>query len=101
VTSGTQQSMIENQLARQRAELGQTNLENALRQLNLANTVTEAAIRARLASDRDVDRYLTNIYTNLIRTATGSQTNFQQPQEPTVPPALPENRLFTEPSAKR
>jgi len=101
VTSGTQQSMIENQLARQRAELGQTNLENALRQLNLANTVTEAAIRARLASDRDVDRYLTNIYTNLIRTATGSQTNFQQPQEPTGQPALPENRLFTEPSAKR
>jgi hypothetical protein len=57
--------MIENTLTRERAGLAQTNLENAMRQLNLANTLTEAAIRARLTSDRDVDRYLTNIYTNL------------------------------------
>ncbi|MEK9812963.1 MAG: hypothetical protein VW440_07990, partial [Bordetella sp.] len=53
-TTGTQQAMIENTLARERAGLAQTNLENAMRQLNLANTLTEAAIRARLASDRNV-----------------------------------------------
>ena len=100
-TSGTQKAMIENTLARERSGLAQTNLENAMRQLNLANTVTEAAIRARLASDRDVDRYLSNIYTNLIRTASGGQGNFQQPQGMTGQEILPERRLFEEPSAKR
>jgi hypothetical protein len=93
--------MIENTLARERAGLAQTNLENAMRQLNLANTVTESAIRARLASDREVDRYLTNIYSNLIRTASGGQGNFQQPQGMTGQEILPEERLFTEPSARR
>ena len=98
-TTGTQEAMIENTLGRQRADLAQTNLENAMRQLNLANTVTESAIRARLASDRDVDRYLTNIYTNLIRSSQG--------QRPAAMPTeqggsiLPEERLFTEPSARR
>jgi hypothetical protein len=100
-TSGTQKAMIENTLARERSGLAQTNLENAMRQLNLANTVTEAAIRARLASDRDVDRYLSNIYTNLIRTASGGQGNVQQPQGMTGQQILPEQRLFEEPSAKR
>jgi hypothetical protein len=100
-TSGTQQAMIENTLARERSGLAQTNLENAMRQLNLANTVSEAAIRARLASDRDVDRYLSNIYTNLIRTASGGQGNFQQPQGMTGQEILPERRLFEEPSARR
>jgi hypothetical protein len=100
-TSGTQKAMIENTLARERSGLAQTNLENAMRQLNLANTVTEAAIRARLASDRDVDRYLSNIYTNLIRTASGGQGNVQQPQGMTGQEILPERRLFEEPSAKR
>jgi hypothetical protein len=100
-TTGTQQAMIENTLARERSGLAQTNLENAMRQLNLANTVSEAAIRARLASDRDVDRYLSNIYTNLIRTASGGQGNFQQPQGMTGQEILPERRLFEEPSARR
>ena len=98
-TTGTQQAMIENTLARERAGLAQTNLENAMRQLNLANTVTESAIRARLASDRDVDRYLTNIYTNLIRTAQG-QRSAAMPMEPGGN-MLPEERIFTEPSARR
>jgi hypothetical protein len=100
-TTGTQQAMIENTLTRERAGLAQTNLENAMRQLNLANTVTESAIRARLASDREVDRYLSNIYTNLIRTASGGQGNFQQPQGMEGNEILPERRLFEEPSAKR
>jgi hypothetical protein len=100
-TSGTQKAMIENTLARERSGLAQTNLENAMRQLNLANTVTEAAIRARLASDRDVDRYLSNIYTNLIRTASNGQGNVQQQQGMIQQDILPERRLFEEPSAKR
>jgi hypothetical protein len=80
-TTGTQQAMIENTLSRERAGLAQTNLENAMRQLNLANTLTEAAIRARLASDRNVNQSLQNIYTNLIRTASGTNTTGQtQPQ---------------------
>ena len=50
-TSGTQQAMIENTLARERAGLSETNLNNAIKQLNLANAYDEAAIRARLQSD--------------------------------------------------
>jgi hypothetical protein len=45
-TSGTQQAMIENTLARERAGLSETNLNNAIKQLNLANAYDEAAIRA-------------------------------------------------------
>jgi hypothetical protein len=98
-TTGTQQAMIENTLTRERAGLAQTNLENAMRQLNLANTVTEAAIRARLTSDREVDRYLTNIYTNLIRSSYG-QGAAPMSNQPTTN-MLPEDRLFTEPSARK
>ena len=82
VTSGTQQSMIENQLARQRAELGQTNLENALRQLGVANAYDEAAIRAKLAGDREVATALQNVISNLSYVyATQGQTQ-QQPLPP-------------------
>jgi hypothetical protein len=90
-TTGTQQAMIENTLTRERAGLAQTNLENAMRQLNLANTLTEAAIRARLASDRNVNQSLQNIYTNLIRTASGTNTTGQ-----TQPPSQPEQLLQNE-----
>jgi hypothetical protein len=83
--------MIENTLSRERAGLAQTNLENAMRQLNLANTLTEAAIRARLASDRNVNQSLQNIYTNLIRTASGTNTTGQ-----TQPPSQPEQLLQNE-----
>jgi hypothetical protein len=48
-TSGTQQAMIENTLARERAGLSETNLNNAIKQLNLANAYDEAAIRAKVA----------------------------------------------------
>jgi hypothetical protein len=95
-TTGTQQAMIENTLARERAGLAQTNLENAMRQLNLANTLTEAAIRARLASDRNVNQSLQNIYTNLIRTASGTNTTGQ-----TQPPSQPEQLLQNEPLVPR
>jgi hypothetical protein len=95
-TTGTQQAMIENTLARERSGLAQTNLENAMRQLNLANTLTEAAIRARLASDRNVNQSLQNIYTNLIRTATGQNANVQA-----QPPSQPEQVLREEPLVPR
>jgi hypothetical protein len=95
-TTGTQQAMIENTLSRERAGLAQTNLENAMRQLNLANTLTEAAIRARLASDRNVNQSLQNIYTNLIRTASGTNTTGQ-----TQPPSQPEQLLQNEPLVPR
>jgi hypothetical protein len=95
-TTGTQQAMIENTLTRERAGLAQTNLENAMRQLNLANTLTEAAIRARLASDRNVNQSLQNIYTNLIRTASGTNTTGQ-----TQPPSQPEQLLQNEPLVPR
>jgi hypothetical protein len=98
-TTGTQQGMIENTLARERAGLAQTNLENAMRQLNLANTVTEAAIRARLASDRDVNMALSNIYSNLVRSAVG-QGSIREPLR-TAQDFLPKERLFAEPSTKR
>jgi hypothetical protein len=90
-TTGTQEAMIENTLTRERAGLAQTNLENAMRQLNLANTLTEAAIRARLTSDRNVNQSLQNIYTNLIRTASGTNTTGQ-----TQPPSQPEQLLQNE-----
>lgn len=97
-TTGTQQAMIENTLARERAGLAQTNLENAMRQLNLANTLTEAAIRARLASDRNVNQSLQNIYTNLIRTTTGQNASVQA-QPPSQPEQLLQNeRLIPQPT---
>jgi hypothetical protein len=74
-----------------------------MRQLGLANTVTEAAIRARLASDRDVNNSLVRIYENLVRSGMSSPRNQQQPQ---TPPSesfslLPEERLFPQPTVQR
>ena len=82
VTTGTQQAMIENQLARERAQLSETNLNNALKMLNLANAYDEAAIRARLASDREADDLLSNILTNIgFNVASGIRRQQQQPQQ--------------------
>jgi hypothetical protein len=92
VTSGTQQAMIENQLSRQRAELGQTNLENALRQLGVANAYDEQAIRAKLASDRDTAAALEDVLGNLIRSYAGMQ---QQPTRPRGETPLPTNQMAT------
>lgn len=92
VTSGTQQAMIENQLSRQRAELGQTNLENALRQLGVANAYDEAAIRAKLASDRDTAAALEDVLSNLIRSYAGVQ---QQPTRPRGGSPLPTDQMAT------
>ena len=61
-TAGTQAAMIENQLARTRSQLSESNLNNAIKMLNLANAYDEAAIRAKLAGDRDVSDTLGRIY---------------------------------------
>jgi len=90
VTSGTQQAMIENQLARQRAELGQTNLENALRQLGVANAYDEAAIRAKLAGDRETAAALEDVLNNLIRSYAGVQ---QQPPRSRAGSPLPTDQM--------
>jgi len=63
--TGTQAGMIENQLGRQRSEFAQINLNNALKQLNLANAYDEAAIKATMAADREADDYLGQIAGNI------------------------------------
>jgi hypothetical protein len=63
--TGTQAGMIETQLGRQRSELSQVNLNNALKQLNLANAYDEAAIKATMAADREADDYLGQIAANI------------------------------------
>ncbi|MEK9812837.1 MAG: hypothetical protein VW440_07320, partial [Bordetella sp.] len=70
-TTGTQQAMIENTLARERAGLAETNLNNAIRQLNLANAYDEAAIRAKLQSDTQASNILASIIGDLVRTTAG------------------------------
>jgi hypothetical protein len=78
VTTGTQAAMIENQLSRARAELSQTNLNNALRQLNLANAYDEAAIKVSLAADREADELLGEIFTNIARDLSGARATTPQ-----------------------
>lgn len=95
VTSGTQQAMIENQLARQRAELGQTNLENALRQLGVANAYDEAAIRAKLAGDRETAAALEDVLGNLIRSYASQGQEQQQPPRPRGGSPLPTDQMAT------
>jgi hypothetical protein len=77
--TGTQAGMIENQLGRQRSELSQVNLNNALKQLNLANAYDEAAIKATLAADREADDYLSQIAGN-IGSQLASSTPVSRPQ---------------------
>lgn len=95
VTSGTQATMLENQLARSRSELSQTNLNNALRMLNLANAYDEAAIKAKIASDREADDYLSQIFANIGGQVAGTtpariqQRPVQPQQEITRRPEIP------------
>jgi hypothetical protein len=79
-TTGTQQAMIEGQLGRTRAQLSETNLNNALKQLNLANAYDEAAIKAKLAADSEISNSVANIFANLGRDIT-SQAPAPQRQQ--------------------
>ncbi len=93
-TTGTQQAMIEGQLARSRSEMGQVNLQNALRQLQVANAYDEAAIRAKLLADDQVARSLQNILgnlaQNLARQEDGGGQRQQQTPQPTTRGIMPE-----------
>lgn len=80
VTAGTQAQMIENQLARQRAQLSETNLNNAIKLLNLGNAYDEEAIRMKIAGDQRVSNTLANIFANLGQQAAATQTQPQSPQ---------------------
>lgn len=86
--TGTQAGMIETQLGRQRSELSQVNLNNALKQLNLANAYDEAAIKAAMAADREADDLLAAIAGN-IGSQLASATPVQRAPR-TQRPATPE-----------
>ena len=88
--TGTQAGMIESQLGRQRSELAQINLNNALKQLNLANAYDEGAIRAKLASDREADDLLATIAGNI-----GAQLAGKEPEKKPPRPPRPESPLIT------
>ena len=88
--TGTQAGMIESQLGRQRSELSQINLNNALKQLNLANAYDEGAIRAKLASDREADDLLATIAGNI-----GAQLAGKEPEKKPPRPPRPESPLIT------
>jgi hypothetical protein len=95
--------MIENTLARERAGLAQTNLENALRQLNLANAYDEAAIKAKLQGDRETGDILASIMGDLVRSAAGQPRGGQQQgggQQPTQP-LLPQENITQRPGERR
>ena len=101
-TTGTQQAMIEGQLARERAGMAETNLNNALKQLNLANAYDEAAIRAKLLSDRQVADSLSNVYANLARSVGGAARQQQAPApiQQSSAPILPEEPITRRPDVR-
>jgi hypothetical protein len=101
VTTGTQQAMIENQLASSRAAQSEVNLNNALKQLNLANAYDEAAIRAKLAGDREMADILSTVAGN-IASGVASQAPRRQtaaaPTQRTSP--MPEEPITRRPEVR-
>ena len=98
-TTGTQQAMIENTLARERAGLAETNLNNAIRQLNLANAYDEAAIRAKLQSDTQASNILASIIGDLVRTTAG-QPRGQAGGQMQMQPAMTEQPVTRRPEVR-
>jgi hypothetical protein len=96
-TSGTQQAMIENTLARERAGLAEVNLNNAIKQLNLANAYDEAAIRAKLQSDTQTSQILASIMGDLARATAGQPRGGQQTPPPPPPPMTQEPAVTQRP----
>ena len=94
-TTGTQAAMIENQLARARSGMVETNLNNALRQLNLANAYEEEAIKRKVLADREVSDVIGAILANI-----GQQQGAVRPQgqgggQPTAPTPRQQPELGT------
>jgi hypothetical protein len=96
-TSGTQQAMIENTLARERAGIAETNLNNAIRQLNLANAYDEAAIRAKLQTDTQSAQILASIMGDLVRTAAGQPRGRGGQPQPQMQSIMPEQPVTPRP----
>ena len=99
-TSGTQQAMIENTLARERAGLSETNLNNAIKQLNLANAYDEAAIRAKLQSDTQTSQILASIMGDLARATAGQPRGGQQTQQQIQPQITQEPAVTRRPEVR-
>jgi hypothetical protein len=99
-TSGTQQAMIENTLARERAGLSETNLNNAIKQLNLANAYDEAAIRAKLQSDTQTSQILASIMGDLARATAGQPRGGQQTQQQIQPQMTQEAAVTRRPEVR-
>jgi hypothetical protein len=99
-TSGTQQAMIENTLARERAGLSETNLNNAIKQLNLANAYDEAAIRAKLQSDTQTSQILASIMGDLARATAGQPRGGQQTQQQIQPQMTQEPAVTRRPEVR-
>jgi hypothetical protein len=83
--------MIENQLARTRSQLAETNLNNAIKQLNLANAYDEQAIKLKLAAEQDIADIYGRIVSGLGRNIGSQEGQGQQPPAPqtrlNLPPA--------------
>lgn len=105
VTTGTQAQMIENQLQRARAELSQTNLENAFRQLNLGNRYEEAALLGALQADAEYNRDfqdLAGMIGNMIMQSSANQPPQGQRQQQQSPQQQLANRqLITQEPSER
>lgn len=105
-TTGTQAQMIENQLARQRSELSQNNLENALRQLNMANKYDEAALIAAMQADaeyaNDMRELAESIGSQIMRSsAFEKQPQTQRPQIVTPQQQIANRPLITQEPSER
>jgi len=99
-TSGTQQAMIENTLARERAGIAETNLNNAIRQLNLANAYDEAAIRAKLQTDTQSAQILASIMGDLVRTAAGQPRGRGGQSQPEIQSGMPQEPVTRRPEVR-
>ena len=96
-TTGTQEAMIENTLGRERAGLAEVNLNNAIKQLNLANAYDEAAIRAKLQGDTQTAQILASIMGDLVRTAAGQPRGGGGQPQPQMQSTMPEQPVTPRP----
>jgi hypothetical protein len=82
--------------------LAEVNLNNAIKQLNLANAYDEAAIRAKLQGDRETGDILASIMGDLVRSTAGQQRGGQTQQQPPTQtlPVLPEQSITQRPQVR-
>jgi hypothetical protein len=99
-TTGTQEAMIENTLGRERAGLAEVNLNNAIKQLNLANAYDEAAIRAKLQTDAQSAQILASIMGDLVRTAAGQPRGRGGQPQPEMQSGMPQEPVTRRPEVR-